>query len=366
MSQETITKDWAVTPTLQNLEIPMICVLNVLDGPASGKRICILENQCFEIGRQSLSDFPITADGHLSRRHLLIDSTKQCFRVRDLGSSNGTFVNDNRIEVETLREGDLIRAGSSVFEVRFVKSGENPHESDGTVFGKTISAGQLEPGEPQRTINFEASSDSRNNELKAIGAPKVADFEATVLSNVAHDSIQSGSSDLVRPAFLADFEPDHTLGVYRLLTNYSSPLGRFSGILAVLSAGRKVSLIVNQSQIAPDLSAIKPLQMAGHLIEPIANSLRLIHGESAMDFEEFIMAQAGKDAFIGLIHDSVLVASDLKELANSFSFPSLFSRHISQLSSPCRVYFESKNIDALYESDKRGQIIYYSPKALQT
>jgi hypothetical protein len=341
----------------------MICVLNVLVGPACGKRICILENQCFEIGRLSLSDFPITADSHLSRRHLLIDSTKQSFRVRDLGSSNGTYVNDNRIEVETLRQGDLIRAGSSVFEVSFVKPGDNPHESDGTVFGKTISTVPREPAEPQRTINFEAFSASKGSPQVECEAEKSVDLESTVLVNATPKSIHTIYETQLEPAWRANFEPSIEHGIFRLLANYSTSRGRFLGILKMLADNSSVSLIVNTSQIAPDGPGLKPFIKSGHRIEPIANSLMLIHGKNASEFEEFILIQTAKDAFICLIHNNPLVAVDLKEFANSFSFPSLFARHISQLTNPCRLYFEGNGIAALYESGRQGQITYYSPTA---
>ncbi|MCU0718182.1 MAG: FHA domain-containing protein [Pirellula sp.] len=339
----------------------MICVLNVLDGPACGKRICVQENQCFEIGRLSSSDFPITADSHLSRRHLLIDSTKQSFRVRDLGSANGTFVNNNRIDVENLRQGDLIRAGSSVFQVSFVKSGENPHESDGTVFGKTISSTMREPSEPQRTINFESLPESRDKSLDQSEAEKGLDLESTVLVNVAPKPAQAAENPKVIPSWQENFEPGVARGIFKLLASYTSPHGRFLGALELLSDGHKVSLIVNTSQISFDGPGLKPFLKSGHKVEPLANSLMLIHGESASDFQEFIAIQTTKDAFICLIHSTPLVAADLWEFANSFSFPSLFARHISQLQHPCRDYFELHRIAALYESDKQGQINLYLP-----
>lgn len=341
----------------------MICVLNVLVGPACGKRICVLENQCFEIGRLSSSDFPITADSHLSRRHLLIDSTKQSFRVRDLGSSNGTFVNDNRIEVENLRAGDLIRAGSSVFEVSFVKSGENPHESDGTVFGRTISSVPKEPSEPQRTINFEAIPESKENTTDQKEAEKVLDLESTVLVNAAPKLTNTTGNIEVVSAWQENFEPGSIQSIFRLLARYTSPRGRFLGVLELIASNLKVALIVNTSQIASDVPGIKPFLKSGHKIEPLANSLMLIHGENASEFHEFIATQTHKDAFICLIHTTPLVAADLREFANSFSFPSLFARHISQLDNPCRNYFELNRIAAIYESDKQGQINLYFPGA---
>ena len=54
----------------------------------------------------------------VSRRHCVLRSTADGIVAEDLGSRNGTHVNDVRIEGPTvLRPGDVIRVGPLVFEV---------------------------------------------------------------------------------------------------------------------------------------------------------------------------------------------------------------------------------------------------------
>jgi pSer/pThr/pTyr-binding forkhead associated (FHA) protein len=106
----------------------MICVLDILQGPASGKRIWLKVQQCIEVGRTAAADFSIPSDTHLSRRHFLLDSTGNCFRIRDVGSSNGTFLNDKRITVAELHPGDTIRAGLTTFQVSFREDDADPLE----------------------------------------------------------------------------------------------------------------------------------------------------------------------------------------------------------------------------------------------
>ncbi|MCA9138670.1 MAG: FHA domain-containing protein [Planctomycetales bacterium] len=48
---------------------------------------------------------------------LICDATG--FVIKDLASTNGTFLNGRRIEQANVSNGDMIRAGFSVFEVRF-------------------------------------------------------------------------------------------------------------------------------------------------------------------------------------------------------------------------------------------------------
>jgi adenylate cyclase len=52
-------------------------------------------------------------DREMSKEHATIESSEGGYRVRDLGSSNGTFVNGQRVRESMLREGDEIRLGAT-------------------------------------------------------------------------------------------------------------------------------------------------------------------------------------------------------------------------------------------------------------
>jgi pSer/pThr/pTyr-binding forkhead associated (FHA) protein len=64
------------------------------------------------IGRSPECDVSIT-DITLSRKHLQIEPEGEVWRLRDLGSRNGTFVNGNRVDEHLLAEGDVIAAGDA-------------------------------------------------------------------------------------------------------------------------------------------------------------------------------------------------------------------------------------------------------------
>ena len=54
----------------------------------------------------------------VSRQHCILDVGPHGIRVRDLGSQNGTYVNDVAItEPLLLRAGDILRIGAAVFQV---------------------------------------------------------------------------------------------------------------------------------------------------------------------------------------------------------------------------------------------------------
>src|SRR5919112_3110443 len=61
----------------------------------------------------------VLADPEVSRRHAAIREDDGGIAIEDLGSTNGTFVNDRRIEgTESLKDGDEVRLGNTVWRVR--------------------------------------------------------------------------------------------------------------------------------------------------------------------------------------------------------------------------------------------------------
>jgi eukaryotic-like serine/threonine-protein kinase len=57
-------------------------------------------------------------DMALSRDHFMVEINPPLCELRDLGSTNGTFVNNQRVDRIRLASGDLIAAGQSVFRVK--------------------------------------------------------------------------------------------------------------------------------------------------------------------------------------------------------------------------------------------------------
>jgi pSer/pThr/pTyr-binding forkhead associated (FHA) protein len=102
----------------------MRVVLEVIAGPAAGRKIVLTPGGTVSIGRSANVTFPLSEDKHLSGRHFeLIQECGEC-RLRDLASRNGTYVNDSRVPEAVLKPSDEIVAGSSRFKVDFVFSEE--------------------------------------------------------------------------------------------------------------------------------------------------------------------------------------------------------------------------------------------------
>ncbi|MFL5580657.1 MAG: adenylate/guanylate cyclase domain-containing protein [Gemmatimonadaceae bacterium] len=83
------------------------------------------------VGRALNSDIPIF-DPTISRRHAEVACVDGGVSVRDLGSSNGTFVNGARIETARAASGDQVTFGKVVFRVKEVRTAEMPAASTAT------------------------------------------------------------------------------------------------------------------------------------------------------------------------------------------------------------------------------------------
>ena len=104
----------------------MLVTLEAAAGPVTGRKIQVPGGSIVRVGRTAKSDHALAEDSYLSGQHFAIECDgKQC-RIRDLGSSNGTFVNGDRITEHIVQEGDSVGAGGSTFIVHIDLSGTAP------------------------------------------------------------------------------------------------------------------------------------------------------------------------------------------------------------------------------------------------
>jgi gamma-glutamylcyclotransferase (GGCT)/AIG2-like uncharacterized protein YtfP len=108
----------------------MLVILEAVSGPIAGRRIEVRSGTILRIGRTAKSDYALGEDSYLSGQHFAIENDGNEARARDLGSSNGTFVNGERVVSENvLREGDSLTAGGSTFTIHLEgneQSGREP------------------------------------------------------------------------------------------------------------------------------------------------------------------------------------------------------------------------------------------------
>ncbi len=88
--------------------------LVVIYGLELGKKFS-LETPSIIIGRSSKADIQIDQES-VSRNHAKIVNTGKQILIRDLGSTNGTYVNDELIDEHVLQDRDFIKIGRTIFK----------------------------------------------------------------------------------------------------------------------------------------------------------------------------------------------------------------------------------------------------------
>lgn len=104
----------------------------------------LTEGATATIGRQAGNDVCIP-EQHVSRQHAVITYRDGIFMIDDLGSANGTFVNDQRLtESFPLASGDVIRLYVPVlfFSATVTEEDQRNAEEMGTLITATINTGK--------------------------------------------------------------------------------------------------------------------------------------------------------------------------------------------------------------------------------
>ena len=97
----------------------MNVVLEFVDGPFRGRKTVLRSPSQLVVGRTDAAEYPVPHDPLMSGTHFRLDvETSEC-KVADLGSTNGTFVNGQRISESVLDDEDEITAGQTRLLIKF-------------------------------------------------------------------------------------------------------------------------------------------------------------------------------------------------------------------------------------------------------
>ena len=102
--------------------------LVVIYGLELGKKFNLNRPQII-IGRSSKADIQIDQEA-VSRNHCKIINTGNAIMLRDMGSTNGTYVNDEMIDEYVLRDGDFIKVGRCIFKFLSGNNIENAYHEE--------------------------------------------------------------------------------------------------------------------------------------------------------------------------------------------------------------------------------------------
>jgi len=105
------TKQVEVEDLMQQMSDCMV----VYQGGPLGLRVNLEPLSTVVIGREPHCDFALD-DASMSRRHCEVRHGGDRVIIRDLGSANGTLVNNRAVDEQVIRDGDMIQLGSVVFK----------------------------------------------------------------------------------------------------------------------------------------------------------------------------------------------------------------------------------------------------------
>ena len=337
----------------------MICVLKVVSGPAAGIQCWLNTEQSVTIGRQGAAGLRIANDPHLSRKHLVVEGISGGFRLRDIGSSNGTFVNDVSVSVIELCIGDRIRAGSSVFTVDINDSDAEPAEigdlpqvdlPDRKLFAKDV----LEIGLDEQTHRLNTYEQPEANAPIGQQSPEIP--SATVSEPVIEDetppnarqSLPADSHDEASgrnhkdtqqsrglnrgspsvPSILADFswddfdESSHSPKILRAAT--PNDANRVIDALVFAERPTLISLIVNSGElVGRQRGSLEQIVQTGKA-RKLTHTLFFVSSENKALCGGLYKQLIGTDSAI--LIGSEIAPSDawLKGHLNELSYPSMF------------------------------------------
>lgn len=106
--------------------------LKVLAGPYKGRIFTFTQHDSFLIGRTPDAHLCLPDDRFFSRNHCLLEINPPHTFLRDLGSTNGTFVNGQRVREAFLKNGDRIQGGETVLLVEVSTAAETQSFSETT------------------------------------------------------------------------------------------------------------------------------------------------------------------------------------------------------------------------------------------
>lgn len=325
-----------------------VYLLEVIKGPDLGERFPLPEREPQLIGR-STEAIPITDDS-VSRRHAELTPDDGRWWLRDLESTNGTFLNDQRIfERSPVGPGDQIRCGDTTLEM--VHEHEHGREDAIRATDPTRASFQIIPTETVEQSHMstlatiiEAASqlDDLDESLQTLAtvACRVFHADRAAVVRMNHNQTAQGSQIVRNSSGLAPTEPIHLPRellrevneshqprqaklvcdekIYLLACTSIVNLGELHGVLvlererdepwdmedfAILeAAGRVIGMALAAAQRAHDATRTRRLAAMGEAVAALSHSIKnILQGlrggadavELAINRKDVQMAAAG-------------------------------------------------------------------------
>ena len=332
------------------------------------------QDQQLEIGRLSTADFSIPDDHHLSRHHLIVEATVNSFRVRDVGSANGTFVNNSKVSALELCSGDIIRAGSSAFEVSFVSDIESPHTRDGLEFdsGQTkqivavASSGSVSAVAPQAVTQKNLPMEANPLEGDAEGTERLYSnsFSKSISESTNRSksvsvpsSIDRHSRGLQSPSWwLEHFSPTKIPRVFRETDHFGDHEIELAGLLQALDTKFRISIVLNVLQLGRfALEVIDQWRQLSRVLE-LTPKLCMLSSDGSAEFWTLVRNSQRCEALIVFGSHTPLEFQWLQHLRDLLLSPTILNELLNSSTEHLRSELLEQSEFVIFEQDSTGRL----------
>ena len=126
--------------------------LRFISGKYQGGEFPLRPNREIIIGRSSDLDMVLVED-MVSRKHAKITTDETVVTIQDLGSTNGTFVNGEKVRKADLKDGDRILIGTSIIKLVFVDGDMTSSVSENEARSKMAVAANKRSAAPPKSMS---------------------------------------------------------------------------------------------------------------------------------------------------------------------------------------------------------------------
>jgi pSer/pThr/pTyr-binding forkhead associated (FHA) protein len=191
--------------------------LRFISGKYQGGEFPVRLNREIIIGRSSDLDMVLVED-MVSRRHAKISSSDQDVFIQDLGSTNGTFVNGEKIAGRArLSEGDRILLGTSIIRVVNVENSGSANDSEADARRNLEAASQQRPPTQGRPMSGVIEEIPLPDLLQLLSTSRKSGV-LSINNGVSVGKIYLRKGQLYFAAINDDFTVSPQKAIYRMLT----------------------------------------------------------------------------------------------------------------------------------------------------
>lgn len=195
----------------------MDLLLSVIAGSTEETAVIVATGECISVGRTTAAQKSFPNDTHMSSLHFEVENFGDWAELRDKRSTNGTWLNNNRITAERLRDGDQIRAGTTVFAVQYQPS--KAHSGPPIIFSESIEVPVFSPDESDRAP-FSSGRENDRSFQNGMGSPFINRVKDG--PNYVTPSNPSNNSNAFGPEKRKEIPPPELSG-----SKYSKPLSSY-------------------------------------------------------------------------------------------------------------------------------------------